>query len=39
MVSVIGRLQVRKWDDHGTARWSTDVVVEEQYFAESKEAA
>lgn len=36
MVSVIGRLQVRKWDDHGTARWSTDVVVEEQYFAESK---
>ena len=39
MVSVIGRLQVRKWDDHGTARWSTDVVVEEQYFAESKEVA
>ena len=36
MVSVIGRLQVRKWDDHGTTRWSTDVVVEEQYFAESK---
>ena len=27
MVSIIGRLQVR---------WSTDVVVEEQYFAESK---
>ena len=39
MVSVIGRLQVRKWDDHGTARWSTDVVVEEQYFAEGKAAA
>ncbi len=39
MVSVIGRLQVRKWDDHGTTRWSTDVVIEEQYFAESKEAA
>ncbi|MBQ7758661.1 single-stranded DNA-binding protein [Anaerotignum sp.] len=39
MVSVIGRLQVRKWDDHGTTRWSTDVVVEEQYFAESKAAA
>lgn len=39
MVSVIGRIQIRKWDDHGTARWSTDVVVEEQYFAESKEAA
>lgn len=39
MVSVIGRLQVRKWDDHGTTRWSTDVVVEEQYFAEGKAAA
>lgn len=39
MVSVIGRLQVRKWDDHGEPRWSTDVVVEEQYFAESKAAA
>lgn len=39
MISVIGRLQVRKWDDHGTTRWSTDVVVEEQYFAESKSSA
>lgn len=39
MISVIGRLQVRKWDDHGTARWSTEVVVEEQYFAESKAAS
>ena len=37
MVSVIGRLQVRSWDDNeGKKRWSTDVVVEEQYFAESK---
>ena len=36
---MIGRLKVRKWDDNGTTRWSTDVVVEEQYFAESKEAA
>lgn len=39
LVSVIGRLQVRKWDDHGTTRWSTDVVVEEQYFAEGKAAS
>ena len=39
MLSVIGRLQVRKWDKHGETRWSTDVVVEEQYFAESKAAA
>ena len=34
---MIGRLQVRSWDDNeGKKRWSTDVVVEEQYFAESK---
>ena len=37
MVSVIGRLQVRSWDDdEGKKHWSTDVIVEEQYFAESK---
>ena len=37
MISVVGRLQVRSWDDNeGKKRWSTDVVVEEQYFAESK---
>ena len=37
MVSVVGRLQVRSWDDNeGKKRWSTDVIVEEQYFAESK---
>ena len=37
MVSVVGRLQVRSWDDtNGSKRWSTDVVVEETYFAESK---
>ena len=37
MLSVVGRLQVRSWDDNeGKKRWSTDVVVEEQYFAESK---
>lgn len=39
MVSVIGRLQVRSWDDNeGKKRWTTEVVVEEQYFAESKAA-
>ena len=39
MISVIGRIQVRSWDDNeGKKRWSTDVVVEEQYFAESKSA-
>lgn len=37
MVSVIGRLQVRSWDDNeGKKRWSTEVIAEEQYFADSK---
>lgn len=37
MVSVVGRLQVRNWDDNeGKKRTTTEVVVEEQYFAESK---
>ena len=37
LVSVVGRLQVRSWEDNeGKKRWSTDVIVEEQYFAESK---
>lgn len=36
-VSVVGRLQVRSYEDKdGQKRWSTDVVIEEQYFAESK---
>ncbi|WP_304508945.1 single-stranded DNA-binding protein [Anaerotignum sp.] len=40
MISVVGRLQVRSWDDNeGKKRWSTDVVVEEQYFAEKKSDA
>ncbi len=33
MVSVVGRLQVRSWDDKdGNKHWSTEVVVEENYF-------
>ena len=37
MVSIVGRLQVRSWDDNaGTKHWSTEVVIEEQHFAESK---
>ena len=37
MVSVVGRLQVRSWEDKdGVKRWSTEVVTEEHYFAESK---
>lgn len=37
MISVVGRLQVRSWDDNeGKKRWSTDVVVEEHYFCGGK---
>ncbi len=37
MVSVAGRLQVRNWEDqNGQKRTTTEVVVEEQFFAESK---
>lgn len=37
MASVVGRLQVRSWDDKdGTKRWSTEVVTEEHYFAEGR---
>ncbi len=40
MVSVVGRLQVRNWDDNnGNKRITTEVVVEEQYFAEKKSNA
>ena len=39
LVSIVGRLQVRKWDKDGETRWTTEVIVEEQHFAESKAAA
>lgn len=36
-VGVIGRIQVRSWEDkEGRKRWTTEVIVEEQYFAESR---
>lgn len=36
-IGVVGRLQVSAWEDNsGKRRWSTDVVVEEHYFADSK---
>jgi len=39
MVAVSGRIQVRSWDDqNGQKRWTTEVVVDEQDFAESKSA-
>ena len=37
LIAVSGRLQVRNWDDNnGNKRTTIEVVVEEQYFAESK---
>lgn len=37
MVSVVGRLQVRNWeDDQKVKRTTTEVIAEEQHFAESK---
>ena len=39
MISLVGRLQVRNWEDNnGQKRVSTEVVIEEKYFAESKAA-
>lgn len=39
MVSIIGRLQNRSWNDqNGQKRTVTEVIVEEQYFAESKKS-
>ncbi len=36
-VAVVGRIQTRSWDDQqGQKRYSTDVVAEEVYFADSK---
>jgi len=37
MVSVVGHLQVSSYTDKdGNRRWSTDVIIEEQHFAESR---
>lgn len=36
LVGVIGRLQVRSWDKDGERRYTTEVIIEEQHFAESK---
>lgn len=36
MVSIMGRLQTRSWEKEGQKQWTTEVVVEEQYFAESR---
>ncbi len=37
LVSIIGRIQVRSWNDQeGKKHRTTEVIVEEQYFAEGK---
>lgn len=37
LIAVAGRIQVRNWEDNeGKKRVTTEVVVEEHYFAESK---
>ena len=37
MVAVVGELRISSYDDRdGNRRWSTDVVVSEQHFAESR---
>ena len=37
MISVVGRLSVRSYEDKsGDRRWSTEVVTEEHHFAESR---
>lgn len=39
-VSIAGRLQVSSWDDkEGKKRYKTEVIVEEQYFADGNGAA
>lgn len=37
MIQVVGRIQVRSWDDkEGKKRWATEVVAEEHYFCGGK---
>jgi len=38
-VLVEGKLQVRQWEKEGVKQWSTEVVVEDQHFADSKGAS
>ena len=36
-IAITGRIQVRTWEnENGQKQWSTEVIVEEQYFADSK---
>ena len=36
-IAITGRIQVRTWEnENGQKQWSTEVIVEEKYFADSK---
>ncbi|MEY8321881.1 single-stranded DNA-binding protein [Lachnospiraceae bacterium 46-61] len=36
-IAIVGRIQVRSWEnENGQKQWSTEVIVEEHYFADSK---
>lgn len=39
LIAVEGSIQTRSWDDDGKTRYSTEVVVNQIYFAESKREA
>lgn len=40
MVAVVGRIQNRNWtDNEGRKHYATDIIVDEQYFAENKKNA
>ncbi|MCI1958614.1 MAG: single-stranded DNA-binding protein [Clostridia bacterium] len=40
LVSVVGRIQIRSWEDkNGNKRYTTEVITKEHYFAESKHKA
>lgn len=39
MVALEGSIQTRSWDDDGSKRYATEVIVSQVYFAESKNSA
>lgn len=39
MVGIVGRLQIQSYENDGERKWVTNVVVEEQHFAERKKTA
>lgn len=36
-VAIVGRLQIRTYEKDGQKQWITEIMVEEQYFADSKQ--